>query len=180
MKQKYFILLMFLAGSTFAQKFYTSSAQITFTSEAPMEKIISPNKQVTCMLNTATKDLAFKVIMKSFEFERQGMYDHFNHEYLETDKFPNATFVAKITDNIDLTKNGVYSVTTEGTLTIHGRSKQIRQTGKIEVSDGKIILKSGFSILLSDFGVTVPNDYIKRISNSVQIMVNAVLSPYVR
>lgn len=182
MPMKYFhLLLLMISGLTgSAQKYYSNSGNITFTSEAPVEKIVSLNKQVTCMLNTATKDIAFKVLMKSFEFEKQGMYDHFNQEYLETDKFPNATFLGKVTDNIDLSKNGSYMVTVDGTLTIHGVAKAIRQTGKIEVADGKISLKAGFSIQLSDYGIQVPNNYVKRLSNTVQLSVNAVLSPYVR
>lgn len=171
---------MFTALTAAAQKYYTSSGVITFTSEAPMEKIISSNKQVTALLNTATKEVAFKVLMKSFKFDKQGMYDHFNRDYTESDKFPNAMFEGKITDAVDLTKNGTYNSTVDGKLTIHGVSKLVKQSGTIEVAEGKITLKSTFNIQLSDYGIKVPSDFIKRISNTVQVSVNTVLTPYVR
>lgn len=180
MKQFIISLLMLAAfGISNAQKYYTSGATITFTSVAPAEKIVSDNKQVTCMVNTATGDIAFKVLMKSFRFEKQGMYDHFNSKYLETDKFPNATFEGKVT-SVDLSKKGTYTAVVNGTLTIHGIKKPVKQQGTIVVAEGKITIDSAFSILLPDFGVKVPTDYIKRISNTVQVAVNAVLTPYVR
>ncbi|MDB5228729.1 MAG: hypothetical protein JWN78_2922 [Bacteroidota bacterium] len=181
MKRISILLLMFIAVFTAAaQKYYTSSGVITFTSEAPMEKIISSNKQVTALLNTATKEVAFKVLMKSFKFDRQGMYDHFNREYTESDKFPNAMFEGKITDAVDFTKNGTYNSIVDGKLTIHGVTKPVKQSGTVEVVEGKITLKSNFNIQLSDYGIKVPSDFIKRISNTVQVTVNTVLTPYVR
>ena len=181
MKTICILFLMFIAVFTVnAQKYYTNSGEITFTSEAPMEKIVSENKQVTAMINTATKDVAFKVLIKSFKFEKQGMYDHFNRDYTESDKYPNATFEGKITDATDLTKSGTYNVTVEGKLTIHGVTKPVKQSGTIDVAEGKITLKSTFNIQLSDYGIKVPSDFIKRISNTVQVNVNSVLTPYVR
>src|SRR4051812_35696409 len=125
MKNAIFAFVIIICLNAKAQKFYTSSGVITFTSEAPMETVIASNKQVTCMMNTGTKDIAFKVIMKSFRFEKQGMYDHFNDTYLHTDKYPNATFEGNVTDAVDLSKNGNYNVTVDGKLTIHGVTKPV-------------------------------------------------------
>ncbi|MBK9792310.1 MAG: YceI family protein [Sphingobacteriales bacterium] len=176
------IAFIFLLQVMFAQseKYFTRNATVTFTSVAPVEKIISENKVSNCILNTQTGDLALKVVIKSFEFEKQAMADHFNNDYLNSDKFPNATFEGKITTPLDYKKNGKYNVTVDGKLTIHGVTKQVKQSGIIEVSAGKIIARSKFSILLSDYGVIVPNDYLKKISNTVDIDINAVMTPYVR
>ena len=103
-----------------------------------------------------------------------------NNDYLNSDKFPNATFEGKVTTPVDYKKNGKYNVTVDGKLTIHGVTKQVKQSGIIEVSAGKIVARSKFSILLSDYGVIVPNDYLKKISNTVDIDINAVMTPYVR
>ena len=166
----------------FAQntKYFTRNAVVSFASDAPIEKIHSSNKQANCILNTQTKNIALKIVMKNFEFEKQGMYDHFNDTYVESDKFPNATFEGKISTAIDYTKNGKYTVTVDGKLTIHGVAKAVKQTGTIEINTGKITAKSKFSIKLSDYGVIVKNDYIKKISNLVDIDINAVMTPYVR
>jgi polyisoprenoid-binding protein YceI len=180
MKSIFLYLFVFACTAANAQKFYTSAGSVAFTSETPVETIVSANSQVTSMINTETKAIAFKVLMKSFHFERQGMYEHFNHKYLETDKFPNATFEGKITDAIDLSKNGTYTVVVDGRLTIHGVTKPVKQKGTIMVESGKITVASVFTLLLSDFDVKVPSDYIKRISNAVKVSVNAVLTPYTR
>jgi hypothetical protein len=181
---KYTITLVSLLtlNVAFAQteKYFTRNANITFTSEAPMEKIVSSNKSSNCIINTQTNDIAFKVVIKSFEFEKQAMQDHFNNDYLQSDKYPNATFEGKIITILDYKKNGKYDVITEGKLTIHGVSNPVKQSGIIEISNGKITLKSTFNIKLSDYGIKVPNDYLKKISNSVAIDINAVLAPYVR
>lgn len=180
MRFKILLLMFVFSVQAYAQKYYSSNATITFVSDAPIEKIESVNKQVTCLLNTATNDVAFKVIMKSFQFEKQGIYDHFNTDYVHSDKYPNANFQGKITNVIDYTKNGSYNVTVSGKLTIHGVTKEVSQNGTVVVANDKITLKSKFSILLSDYNVIVPNDFIKKISNKVEITVDAVLTPYNR
>jgi polyisoprenoid-binding protein YceI len=172
--------LLFILLPVYAQKYYTSAATISFVSDAPVEKIESVNKQVTCLLNTATNDVAFKVIMKSFQFEKQGIYDHFNKDYVHSDKFPNASFQGKINGAVNYTKNGTYNVSVSGKLTIHGVTKEVTQNGSVTVTNEKITLKSKFSIQLSDYNVIVPNDFIKKISNKVDLSVDAVLTPYNR
>lgn len=171
-----------LLQTVFAQgeKYFTRNAAVTFTSVAPVEKIISSNKVANCILNTQTGDLALKVVVKSFEFDKQAMADHFNNDYLNSDKFPNATFDGKITTPVNYTKNGKYEVVVEGKLTIHGITKPVKQSGTIEVNASKITAKSKFTIKLSDYGIIVPNDYLKKISNTVDIEVNASMTPYVR
>ena len=108
------------------------------------------------------------------------MADHFNDDYLQSDKFPNATFEGKIANTIDYSKNGKYDISVDGKLTIHGVTKALKQKGTIEIKNGKITAKSTFSILLSDYGITVPNDYLKKISNTVELKIDAVMTPYVR
>lgn len=166
----------------FAQsdKYFTRNAIVKFTSVAPVENIVSTNKLSNCILNIQTGDLALKVVIKSFEFELQAMEDHFNKDYLNSDEFPNATFEGKIITPVNYLKNGKYDVVTEGKLTIHGVSKAVKQKGTMDINSGKITAKSKFSISLSDYGIKVPNDYVKKISNTVEIDINAVMTPYVR
>jgi polyisoprenoid-binding protein YceI len=184
MKKKYFILL-FLTGlvlTSFAQadKYFTRDGIIKFTSDAPAEKIQSSNKEVNIIIAPATSAIAIKVVMKSFSFEKQGMKDHFNRDYLETDSYPNATFEGSITNIKNWSVNGTYDVVAEGTLTIHGVSKLVKQSGKIIIEDGKITVSSDFNILLTDYNIKVPNNFIARINNTVNLQINGTLIPYQR
>lgn len=181
MKKIIFTLFTVINITTFAQtKYFTRNGVISFISDAPMEKIHGDNKQVNVILNPQTNEVAYKVVMKSFLFEKQAMTDHFNNDYLETDKLPNATFTGKIVDKIDFTKNGTYDVTVEGKLTIHGVTHDVKQKGKLIIADGKMITKGTINILLSDYGVKVPNNYFKKINNNVVINIDATLTPYQR
>jgi polyisoprenoid-binding protein YceI len=165
------------------EKFYTLNGNILFFSKTSLEDIKAENKQVQVMLNTTTGAMAFKVVMKNFQFAKAAMQDHFNNkQYLDTDQFPTATFDGKIinTDKIDFAKNGKYDAIVEGKMTIRGVTKDIKEKGTVEVKDGKIQLNSVFNVLLSDYNVRIPGNYVNNISNSLQITVNALLNPYVK
>ena len=79
-----------------AQRYITKNGHIKFYSETPMETIEANNHQVNSALDIATGDFVFKVLMKSFEFEKALMQEHFNENYVESDKYPNATFKGKV------------------------------------------------------------------------------------
>jgi hypothetical protein len=160
----------------------TRSAKISFFSSAPLEDIRSENPNVNCILNTKSGELAFKVIMTSFQFQKKAMQDHFNKDFVESHKYPESTFIGNIKDfsKIDLSKNGKHNVTVAGVLTIHGVTKNITQAGQLEVKDGSILLHSQFNILLSDYNVRVPSNYVKKISNTLQITISATLQAFVR
>lgn len=171
------IIILTTTGTMMAQKYLTKNGTIRFYSDTPMEKIEANNKQVKIALDISTGDFVFQVLMKSFEFEKALMQEHFNENYVESDKFPNATFLGKINNlkEIDVTKNGTYQANVEGKLTIHGVTKVIKEKGTFEISGDKITAKSKFNILLSDYNITVPGAVVNNISKSIEITVNAVL-----
>jgi len=71
---------------------------------------------VNAALDTESGDFVFRVLIRSFEFEKALMQEHFNENYLESHKFPNASFQGKVTNlsEIDFTKDGTYEATVEG------------------------------------------------------------------
>lgn len=170
------IMLMFTAFS-FGQKYMTKNGKISFFSNAPMEKIEANNNQVNCALDIKTGDFVFKVLMKSFEFEKALMQEHFNENYAESDKFPNASFKGKIVNitAIDLTKPGKYQVTVEGDLTIHGVTKKVTEKGMFEVANGKIRGVSTFKVKLADYGIKIPKTVVNNIAEEVEIKVDVLM-----
>lgn len=166
-----------------SERYVTLNGSILFFSITSLEDIKAENKQVQVMLNTQTGAMAFKVVMKNFKFSKAAMQDHFNNkQYLDTDQYPTAVFEGKVTNlgDIDFSKDGKYNAVVEGKMTIKGVTKDVKEKGTIEVKEGKIQLNSVFNILLSDYKVTIPGNYVNNISNSLQITVNALLSPYTR
>jgi polyisoprenoid-binding protein YceI len=171
------IILGVAATAGYGQKFITKNGYIKFYSETPMEKIEAHNRQVNSALDITTGDFVFKVLIKSFEFEKALMQEHFNENYMESDKFPDATFTGKITNlsSIDFSKDGKYDAEIEGDLKIHGETKKVKEKGTFEVSGGKITGKSVFMVHLADYKIKIPNTVVNNISEDVQITVDVNL-----
>ena len=179
MKQ-YFLAFLGLLLFTFsgnAQKFITKTGHIKFYSDGMIEKIEAHNHQVNAALDAGSGDFVFKVLMKSFEFEKALMQEHFNENYVESDKFPNATFIGKVTNikDLNLGKDGVYDANVSGKLTIHGVTRDVNEKGSLEVKVGKIVAKSKFMIALSDFDIKIPGAVTKNISKNQEITVEVNL-----
>jgi len=180
MKKLQFILLtgLILSGTLVnAQKYITKTGFIRFYSHAAIENIEANNKQVNCALDISTGDFVFKVLMKSFEFEKALMQEHFNDDYVESDKIPNASFKGKVTNfkDINFTKNGTYQATIDGDLTIHGITKKIQEKGTFEVTAGKIVGQAKFNISLKEYNVIIPKTVVNNISDMIEITVDVSL-----
>ena len=177
-KQIILALLLLTATTIFAQsRFYTRTGKINFTSKAPLEDIEGKNKTVTAVLDATTGALQFAVQMKGFEFEKQMMQQHFNENYVESDKFPKAEFKGNITNNGDInyTKDGTYTAKIKGKMTIHGVTRDMETTGTIRVDGGRIDASSVFNILLSDYNIRIPAVVKEKVSNSIHISVDCDL-----
>ena len=170
------VILSFVISGQ-AQKYVTKNGFIRFYSDAPIEKIEATNRQVNAALDATTGDFVFRVLMKSFIFEKALMQEHFNENYVESDKFPNATFLGKIINinEVNFSKDGNYPAIVEGKLTLHGETKQISEKGTFEVKEGKLIGKAKFNISLPDYKIQIPNTSVNNISKTIEITVEVVL-----
>ena len=171
--------LLFSQITSYSQIFYTKSGKISFYSKAPLEDIESVNKTVDCILNTSTGSLQFSALIKSFEFQKALMQEHFNENYLESNKYPRSNFKGTIVNNsqVDYNKTGTYPITVKGELTIHGITKSIDVNGTIKTSSF-IELDASFPVKLSDFAISIPSIVKDKVSNNVKVNVNAKLEPY--
>ncbi len=171
------IVFILVASAGYSQKYITKNGYIKFYSETPMETIEAHNRQVNSALDISTGDFVFKVLIKSFEFEKALMQEHFNENYMESDKFPDATFSGKISNlsSIDFTKDGKYEADVEGDLKIHGESKKVKEKGTFEVMGGKITGKSVFMVHLADYKIKIPNTVVNNIAEDIQVTVEVNL-----
>lgn len=171
------VLVALAATSAGAQKFITKTGHIKFYSDAPLEKIEAHNRQVNSALDIATGGFAFKVLMKSFEFEKALMQEHFNENYVESDKYPTATFVGKVANikDINIEKDGVYEANVEGKLTLHGITKEVKQKGTFEMKQGKLVGKAKFNLLVADYNISIPGNVGKNVSDNIEVTVDITL-----
>jgi len=165
------------AASLAQEKYYTKSGKISFFSKTSVEDINATNKSAVCILDSKSGDLQFAVLLKGFEFKKAMMQEHFNKEYVESDKFPKAEFKGQITNNpeVKYTTDGTYTAKAKGKLTIHGITKDIETTGTITVKKGKITTFSAFNIQLPDYSIKVPGIYRSQISDNIKITVDCSL-----
>ena len=168
---KYLITLFFicLVLTANAQLFTTQTGEISFFSKTPMEDIDAVNKQVGSIINSATNEVAVQMRVTNFIFPNKLMQEHFNENYLETDKYPNATFKGKIKETVDLKVAGTYAVTASGTATIHGVSRPVELKGTL-VSTGKTLaLTCIFDIHLDEYKIDIPKIVFKKIAEVIKV-----------
>lgn len=174
-----FLLLAF--SSLFAQGgnvFTTSSGKINFQSDAPYELIKAGSNQLSGALNLQKKEFAFKVRMETFEgFNSALQREHFNENYMESNKYPEARFAGKIIEDIDLSKEGTYTVRAKGMLNVHGVMQERIIKSDLTIKDGKVNIRSAFSVLLSDHNIPIPKVVKDKLASEIKVDVNCQLQP---
>jgi len=151
---------LMMGTAAFAQTFITRTGKISFNASAPSspEKIEAINNEVANIIDVKSGAIIFQVPVKSFKFERELMQEHFNENYLESDKYPRADFKGNITNlaDISFTKDGSYTLKVAGKLTIHGVTKDISVPGTITITGNSVRITAKFSVRLSEYNVIVP------------------------
>jgi hypothetical protein len=172
-------LLLSLAFAVNAQKYMTKNGFVGFFSNTPMENIKGDNNQVAGILDISTGEMVFQALIKSFRFDRALLEEHFNENYMESDKFPKSSFKGKIANlsSVNFSKNGTYDVTVEGDLTIHDVTNKISTKGTVEVVTGGINASSKFNIVPEDYKINIPGVVREKISKNLEVTVTMKYAP---
>lgn len=173
------LLLSFLSfqGKNAGALYVFDSGKISFFSETPVENIKAEAKTYAAVLNPDTRKFAFSVLMTSFKFKKKQMQEHFNENYMESEKYPKATFVGDIVENVDLLNDGNHTINAKGKLTIHGVEKERTLPVTIEIKGGKLNLDSKFQVKLVDHDIEVPSLLVTNIAEIIDVHVEGVLKP---
>ena len=164
-------IFLFVANVTFAQKMMTRTGEIKFEASMPaFEEIAAKNNTVSCIFDVTTGEIAALALVKAFRFKVPLMEEHFNENYMESSKFPKATFKGKIV-NFDASK--ITSKKTdfdlEGDLTIHGVSKKVKTKITFVQSGEKLISTSTFKVKPIDFNIKIPSIVKSKIAETVEV-----------
>lgn len=162
-------LLLGLANSFGQTLFGTSTGEVSFYSDTPLETIEAVNKKTGCIINASTRELAVQMRITDFDFPNKLMQEHFNENYLESEKYPTASFKGKIKEDVDLTKAGSYAVTAEGTMTMHGVSKAMIVKGTIVTSGNEMKLDFKFQVKTEEFQIEVPSLVVTKIAEVIDV-----------
>jgi len=177
MKKTTLIFIIVLASlQIFAQgKYKLNNTETSFYSYAPLEDIKASNKTTTGVIDTETNKFSFKVKIKDFVFPSSLMQEHFNENYMESEKFPHSTFKGIIKGNYDITKDGNYPVIAFGELNIHGVAKQIEIPANIQVSKNKATFNSEFKVALEDYNIEIPKMVFQKIAEVIDVKISGEL-----
>jgi hypothetical protein len=164
-------LLVGVATHAGAQTFITKTGSAYFISKTDVIDIDATNNTVSSIMKKETGEIIVIVLIKAFKFDLATAFDHFNEEYMESDKFPKAQFKGSIPElpALDLSKEGVYAVTAEGALTIHGVTREVKEKGTITVKGKVAVGECAFSVLIDDYGIKVPALVRDRVSPKIEI-----------
>ena len=167
----YIFLLFITIGSQGQDKFFSKNGNISFFSKAPLEDIEAISDGGIAILNSDNGEVVARVSIKSFQFENKLMQEHFNENYLESDKYPRSEFKGSLAD-FDLSKlsEGVPAIfDVKGNLTIHGKTKPVKTKIQL-IKSGDVINASGeFNIMIKDYGIKIPKVVVKNIAEKIDI-----------
>lgn len=174
------LLFIALSAGNFlaAQIYKTSTGEIKFHSHTNMEDIDATNNTVAAAMSASSGAVEFSVSINSFQFKKALMQKHFQENYMETSKYPKSTFKGKITNKsaVDFNKNGTYSVTVSGKLTIHGVVKDVSIPGTVTVNGNTITLKADFKVKPKDYKIKIPAANAAQIADEIEVSVNCALT----
>ncbi|MFM2400797.1 MAG: hypothetical protein RI950_313 [Bacteroidota bacterium] len=169
MKKIFLLTLLAIGFQSKAQLFMTTNGEVSIFSKTPMENIDAVNKSVSSIINTATNEVAVQMRITNFVFPNKLMQEHFNENYLESEKFPSATFKGKIKETVDLTVAGTYPITASGSATIHGVTRPIELKGSIVSTGTNLALTCAFEVKLVDYKVDIPKIVFAKIAEVIKV-----------
>jgi polyisoprenoid-binding protein YceI len=168
------LLIFAIGGTTLAQTRYIDrSGKASFFSSAPMEDIKAETSQALSVFDIKTGELVASMLMRSFNFRKALMQEHFNENYVESNKFPKATFKGKVTNisGFDIKKNGKYSLDVVGEITLHGVTRPLHVTAETVVENGTVKAKAVFPLAVKDFDIEIPRLVVMNIAEQVEVTV---------
>jgi hypothetical protein len=167
-----------LAGPLAARgqaKYMTKTGLISFFSASIMEDIEARNNKVAAVLDLSTGQLAFAVPIREFQFKRTLMQEHFNENYMESDKYPKATFSGQVVNAAQVLKQlptAAQNVEVEGLMTLHGVAHKVAVSGTLQLRDGQLVVFAYFNIAPADYAIDIPLLVREHIAKSVSVRVN--------
>jgi polyisoprenoid-binding protein YceI len=142
-----------------------------------VEDIAARNEKAASIFNMETGEIAFSIPIKDFEFAKSLMKEHFNEKYMDSEKFPKASFQGIIT-GYQASASGSQPAKAAGKLTIHGITKDLEVPGTVEIKDKQVFIQSKFMVKLEDFDIKRPQLLWQNIAEVVEVTADFTFKPY--
>ncbi|MFD1094853.1 YceI family protein [Salegentibacter chungangensis] len=156
-----------------AQTYYqTTDAYVSFYSSAPVEDIQAESEQGVSVVNIKTGEISFQVRIRSFDFPKELMEEHFNENYMESAKYPKAIFKGKAAEPINKS-SGNQDIVFEGVFSVHGVEQKRKIPATIKFNGDQMLLKSKFNVAVKDHDIKIPRLLWQNIAEVIEVTVNA-------
>ena len=158
----------------------TKTGAINFEASIPsFEEVKAKNETVTCIFDAKTGEIASLALIKGFRFKIALMEEHFNENYMESDRYPKATFKGSLEDfNLNLLGTSPKEFKLKGKLELHGKTKEIVTTARLKKIGNDIEIVSDFNVNSDDFNITIPKVVSKKVSKIVTIKMDFLVKSY--
>lgn len=178
MKKLIIIAFIFLQLASYSQeKYFTKTGKISFYSHAIVEDIEAENNQVFCIMDFKKKEISIKLLIRSFHFEKALMEEHFNENYLESEKYSYASFYGAFTE-LEKINEVKSKFRFSGKIKIHGVEKEISEEAILVKEVGKYNLSGSFKLKVADFDIEIPSVVNDNIAKEIEVKVDLLLKPY--
>jgi len=163
----FLIVLLFCVNYVHGQVLSFDHGKVEFYTSSILSDIEATSEDLEVKLDLETGDVEIKIDIASFEFEYEMMQEHFNEEYMESDKFPHAVFIGKVEQDLsDIAQD--HEVDVSGELTIHGIKKTTSFKASISKKEIFTVVKCKFLIVFKDFNVEEPSVLTKSLAKDVE------------
>lgn len=171
MKYRFLFYFLFLSALVSAQKYATRSGTTSFVgSEETFEQIKAVNSVSTSILDSSSGEIAILLFISAFDFDISLMQEHFNENYMDSSKYPKATFSGNIQNfSLEDLSESEKEYKVLGILTIRGIEKEIAVACRLSKIKEGLSLKTNFNVLASDFDIKIPKVVRNKISKEINI-----------
>lgn len=179
MRGFYIILLsvFFVQNLSSQDKYLTKEGFVSFFSHSIVEDIKADNNQVLSVMDKKSGKIAIQLLMRSFMFKKALMREHFNENYVESYKYPKATFSGEINNFGELNEENTVAEIV-GILTVHGKEKEISAKVNVDITDDEITLKGSFKVEVADFDIKIPAIVANNIAKTIKVSFELHHKPY--
>lgn len=176
MRQLFILLICLYSLVASGQRYVSDSSYVDFFSSAPLEDIAAENRRSNSVLDIETGEFVFRVPIKGFEFDKSLMQEHFNENYLESDRYPYAFFKGKLQDWKSV--YGRQKVLAAGEMEIHGVRNNVEISGTIDYAETAIKVETSFSVALDEYKIDKPKAVFYNIADTIEVTVYFHYDPY--
>jgi len=150
-----------------------NNGHVSFISDAPLEIIAAESNELRGIVDPENYSFAFQLEVSSLKgFNSTLQQEHFYENYVESEKFPVATFTGKIIERVDFTKPGIQNIRAKGIFKIHGIGQERIIPCTIEANKDGFHVSATFIVPLTDHNILIPKVVYQKIAEEIRVTVN--------